>query len=149
MTTGASDPATRAYDGDPVVPPGFAPMAGSSPFGTLIGPIYERDDAEGFVRAMRLRAEHANLGGVVHGGVLMAFADVILGTVAYRAAGRPGVSIRLVTDFLAPARPGDWLEARARVVRATRSVMFMAGELTVADAVVMTATGTYKLRRPG
>ena len=95
------------------IPDGFAPIDKPSSFGQLIGPVYERPEDDGmFVRALRVEDKHTNLGGVVHGGVLMSFADVILGTVSYRHAGRPGMSVRLVSDFVSPARVGDWLEGR-------------------------------------
>lgn len=129
------------------VPEGFAPIEKPSAFGQLIGPVYERMNEDGtFVRALRVEDKHTNLGGVVHGGVLMSFADVILGTVCYRHTERPGASIRLVTDFVAPARVGDWLEGCGEVVKATRSVVFARGELTIDGRPVMTMSGTYKLR---
>ena len=99
-----------------------------------------------FVRAIRVEDKHTNLGGVVHGGVLMSFADVVLGTVCYRYAGRPGMSVRMVTDFIAPARIGDWLEGRGTVTGAARSIMFARGELSVDGRAILTVSGTYKLR---
>ena len=129
------------------IPAGFAPIGGLSSFGRLIGPVYERREDDGtLVRALRIEDKHTNLGGVVHGGVLMSFADVILGTVSYRHAGRPGASIRMVSDFVAPARVGDWLEGRGEVTRATRSIVFAVGELTVDGRTILTMSGTYKLR---
>ena len=114
------------------IPDGFAPIDKPSSFGQLIGPVYERPEDDGmFVRALRVEDKHTNLGGVVHGGVLMSFADVILGTVSYRHAGRPGMSVRLVSDFVSPARVGDWLEGRGTVTKATRSIIFARGTLTV------------------
>ena len=128
------------------VPEGFAPIAEPSPFGRLIGPIYEHESEEVFVRAFRVEEKHTNLGGVTHGGVLMSFADVILGTVCYRHTGRPGASVRLVTDFVAPARIGDWVEGRGSVMKATRSIVFARGELTVAGQPILTVSGTYMMR---
>lgn len=128
------------------VPAGFAPIDGPSPFGRLLGPIHERPEEGGaFARGLRIEDRHTNLGGVVHGGVLMSFADVVLGTVSYRHAGRPGASIRMVSDFVAPARVGDWLEGRGAVTKATRSIVFAAGELTVDGRTILTMAGTYKL----
>ena len=129
------------------IPDGFAPIDKPSSFGQLIGPVYERPEDDGmFVRALRVEDKHTNLGGVVHGGVLMSFADVILGTVSYRHAGRPGMSVRLVSDFVSPARVGDWLEGRGTVTKATRSIIFARGTLTVEGRTILTVSGTYKLR---
>ena len=129
------------------IPDGFAAIDKPSSFGQLIGPVYECPQDDGsFVRALRVEDKHTNLGGVVHGGVLMSFADVILGTVSYRHAGRPGMSVRLVSDFISPARVGDWLEGRGTVTKATRSIIFARGELTVDGRTILTVSGTYKLR---
>lgn len=129
------------------IPDGFALIDKPSSFGQLIGPVYERPEDDGmFVRALRVEDKHTNLGGVVHGGVLMSFADVILGTVSYRHAGRPGMSVRLVSDFVSPARVGDWLEGRGTVTKATRSIIFAQGALTVDGRTILTVSGTYKLR---
>ena len=131
----------------PEIPEGFAPIAKPSSFGQLLGPVYEREDDDGsFVRAIMVEEKHTNLGGVVHGGVLMSFVDVIMGTTSYRHAGRSGASIRIVSDFVAPARIGDWLEGRGEGVKATRSVVFARGLLTVEGRTILTATGNYKLR---
>ena len=93
------------------IPDGFTPIEKSSSFGKSLGPIYERLDEDGsFTRALRIEDKHTNLNGVVHGGVLMAFVDVIMGTISYRQTCRPGASIRIVSDFISPARIGDWLE---------------------------------------
>ena len=80
---------------------------------------------------------------------MMAFADVVMGTACYRLSGRPSVSVRLVTDFIASVRVGDWLEGVADVVKAGRSMVFCRGLLQVNDVTVMTMSGTYKmLKKP-
>jgi uncharacterized protein (TIGR00369 family) len=129
------------------IPDEFLPIEKPSSFGELLGPIYERKEEDGsFTRALQVEDKHTNLGGVVHGGVLMAFVDVIMGTISYRHARRPGASIRIVSDFIAPARIGDWLEGRGEVVKATRSVVFARGHLKVEERTILTASGTYKLQ---
>lgn len=52
----------------------------------------------------------------------------------------------MVSDFVAPARIGDWLEGRGEVTKATRSIVFAVGELTVDGRTILTMSGTYKLR---
>jgi acyl-coenzyme A thioesterase PaaI-like protein len=41
-------------------------------------------------------------------------------------------------------RPGTLVEARARVIRKTRSIVFMYGEVTVAGSTVLTASAALK-----
>ena len=131
------------------VPDGFVPIVHSAPFGKHIGPIFERADDDGFVRAFRAAEKHINAGGYVHGGVLATFADIVLAQAVIRALGRPAVTVRLVTEFLAPVEVGAWVEGTARLSRAGRSLAFVEGEITVGRRTVMTASATFKLRKAG
>ncbi len=129
-------------------PPGFTPIDHSR-FCATIGPIFERRDSDAAAdaevhRAFRAEERHTNAGGVVHGGMLSTFADVLLGQAAWQAARKPLVTVRLVNDFIAPARPGDWVEGRAWPTRVGRTMVFVAGEVRVAGKVIMTITGNFK-----
>jgi acyl-coenzyme A thioesterase PaaI-like protein len=54
--------------------------------------------------------------------------------------------LSLNCDFVSAGEPGERVEGRAIVTRATRSVMFMSGTLTVGERVLMTATGVYAVK---
>ena len=43
---------------------------------------------------------------------------------AARDFNKVTVTVRMLTDFLAPARPGDWVEGRASLTRETKSFYF-------------------------
>lgn len=73
-------------------------------------------------------ADHNNGSGVVHGGVLMAFADHGLSMLAWEAAERtPCTTIQLNTHFLDGVRPGEFIELRGEVTRKTRGLVFVRG----------------------
>lgn len=112
----------------------------------LVGPLWHTRDAEGSAYGFLAEARHLNRGGIVHGGMLMTFADQAIGFASMEAApeGRRA-TIQLDTHFVAAVREGDFVVARSRVVRRTRSVMFMATTLTVGESVVATATGIWKM----
>lgn len=147
-------------DGSHVVPPDldragrpFDPEAEgwvrrpSDEFIGLVGPLWSRtEDGEtryGFLAERR----HLNGGGIVHGGMVMTFADQALGEAAWAAnGGRRQVTIQLDTHFISGVKEGEFVEARCRVVRQTRSVMFLAAELMVGDRVVATSSGVWRLR---
>ena len=83
---------------------------------------------------LRTVPEHANPSGVVHGGVLMAFADHGLSFLAWEAAERAlCTTIQLNTHFLDSVRPGDFLELRGEVTRRTRGLVFLRGVVGVRD----------------
>ena len=74
--------------------------------------------------------EHTNPNGVVHGGVLMAFADHGLSMIAWEAAERaPCTTIQLNTHFLDAIRPGEFLELQGEVTRRTRGLVFVRGRI--------------------
>jgi len=132
----------------PDVPEGFVAIESSQPFGALVGPIFELPGGDQVRRGFRVLEHHCNRGGMAHGGMMMTFIDVILGTAVWRQTGRPALTVSMAVDFLAPARRGDWVEGTGRVVRETRSLTFVEGELSVAARRVLTASGVFKNLAP-
>lgn len=118
----------------------------------LVGPIVTRSGADG-LRAFGFTAEtkHANLIGVVHGGMLMTLADRALGVAAWDAAGgRPSVTVQFDMQFVSSARMGDFVAVEPELLRLTSSLVFMRGTLKVGDRAVAAANGLWKiLSRPG
>ena len=125
-------------------PAGFEAIIHSNPFGAHIGPIYELITAGGFVRGFYLGEKHMNAGGVAHGGVLMTFADIILGQAVLRHIERSAVTVRMTADFIAPVKLGSWVEGTAAVTHGAKTLVFVSGEICVAGKPVMTAQGTFK-----
>lgn len=97
--------------------------------------------------------EHLNPAGVVHGGVLMAFADHGLSFLAWEAAERaPCTTIQLNTHFLDAIQPGEFLELRGEVTRRTRSLVFVRGVIGARDKHKMRDAGAidgiWRVLRP-
>jgi len=110
------------------------------------GPLWTRREDTGWAYGIVTGPAHANPAGLVHGGVLTTLLDHAISTVAWEAADRkPCVTVQLDTHFLAAARPGDFIEARARVLRAAASLVFMQGSLTSGGADIATATAVMKI----
>ncbi|GJE59678.1 PaaI family thioesterase [Methylobacterium trifolii] len=142
-TSPTSDPAfpdPRSQGWEPIRDAGFI---------AHVGPVYRRagDGAYAF-RAARI---HANLIEVVHGGMLMSFADRALGETAMRAAdGANCVTIQMEMQFVDVARLGDWIEVLPQVVKRTGSLVFLRTDLREGQRLIATATGVWKIlrRRP-
>jgi len=114
-------------------------------FAGLIGPLWVRKEADGWAYGLQATGDHLNPAGVVHGGLLTALLDHALSAIAWEALGRRAcVTVQLDTHFLAAAREGQFLEVRGRVLRATSSLVFMQGELSVAGSVVATGAAVLK-----
>jgi uncharacterized protein (TIGR00369 family) len=114
-----------------------------------IGPLYARRHDDGWEYGLQTTAEHDNSAGAVHGGVLATFADQALSTVAWEAAGRiPAATVSLDLHFAAAVVPGGFVTARARVVRAARSLIFLTGQLAWEGNEVAIASGVWRITRP-
>ena len=124
---------------------GWKPMP-SSDYPAMIGPFLARREGGGWRYGFVAERRHLNLGGVVHGGMLMSFADDALGATVWQAVGRkPCTTVQLSTQFVSPVRLGELVEVRAEVLRATRTVVFVRGVLEVAGRTVVHADGVWKI----
>ncbi|MGF1606651.1 MAG: PaaI family thioesterase [Rhodothalassiaceae bacterium] len=128
-------------------PPGFAPIRSSNPFGKANGPIYHREDEAGWARGFRVEDKHCNAGRVAHGGMLMTFADILLAQAVLKQTPPPFVTLRLVSDFVAPAPLGAWVEGTARVIRSTREIVFVEGMVFADGAPSLNVSALFKRRR--
>jgi uncharacterized protein (TIGR00369 family) len=120
-----------------------------SPFGELIGPTWRRMEngveRYGFV----VETKHLNRAGGVHGGMVSAILDMSLARTIATQTGQHGIAtIHLGIDFIDVARVGDFVEVKAEITRATKSVVFIRGGLVVGDRVIATADGLWKIVRP-
>lgn len=114
-------------------------------FLSLIGPLWEREVDGRYEFALPTEDKHHNRRGRVQGGVLMTFADRTCGMTARHVSGRPFMAtVQLDTHFLEAGNIGEILISRPRVVRATRSLIFMSTEISVDDRSIAMANGVFK-----
>ena len=89
--------------------------------------------------------KHHNRRGVVQGGMLMTFADRSMGMTCWYANEKQlQATVQLDMHFLDAVQIGEFVEAKCKVARRTRSLIFMNAELVVGDRVVATANGVWK-----
>src|SRR5262249_29788366 len=89
--------------------------------------------------------KHHTRRGVVHGGMLMTFADRAMGRACrYANAHKPQATVQLDVHFIDAVKIGEFVEANCRVVRRTHTLMFASAELAVGTRVVATANGVWK-----
>ena len=132
----------------PPPPEGFVEVV-RGPFSHLNGPLFNRPVAPPHVEyAVFLRPRHMNAAGVLHGGMLSTFLDILLGSALAPGCGRSGVTVQLSVNFLRMARPGEWLQGRAHLTHATRDLAFCEGRAFVGSRDVGHATGVFKLMNP-
>lgn len=128
------------------LPPG-AENISIAGFNLYAGPFW-RLPADGEVRryAFVVEDKHMNGSGSLHGGVLMTFADIAMSQTSRAASGATSCStVSLTCDFIGPGKLGDVVEARVRVTRQTRTMMFLSADLVAKERVLGVATGLWKI----
>lgn len=129
---------------------GYRPILNPvDPFEEVIGPFYERQEAGGGMSyAFQVREAHTNMAGITHGGMLMSFADTVVAQAAFAANGGDHVvTLSMSTAFLAPARTGDLVECRPRLIRRTAEILFVSGDFMVGGVTILTADSLWKTIR--
>jgi len=90
---------------------------------------------------------HLNPGGTTHGGFIMTFLDSGMGNGAHRSSGSQKriATISLDVKFIAGSKAGAVLLGTARVLKKTRSLIFMQGEIRSGEKLIATAQGIWKI----
>lgn len=118
----------------------------ASGFIAHIGPFWVKTD-NGTVHMGFLADErHRNRRSIVQGGMLATLADRAMGlAVRLNNEGAPQTTIQLDIHYVDAAKIGEFIEARCRVVRRTKHVLFVDADLVAGDRLVATAKGIWKV----
>jgi len=112
----------------------------------LIGPFWQRLVDGEPEYALITEDKHHNRRGLVQGGVTMTFADRTCGMTARHVSGKPTMAtVQLDVHFVEAGKIGEILISRPRVVRATRSLIFINTEITVDKRCIAMASGVFKI----
>lgn len=123
---------------------GFAPFADAGAFLELVGPVHASGEGTDRVFALRVEERHLNQAGAAHGGLLATLVDFAIGRAVQASADAEGaVTVSLTTDFLGPARAGDWVEARTEVERLGGRLAFADCSLSVEGREVVRGRAVY------
>jgi acyl-coenzyme A thioesterase PaaI-like protein len=115
-------------------------------FISLIGPLWHRVANNEHEYALITEDKHHNRRGLVQGGLLMTFADRTCGMTARYVSGRPTLAtVQMDTHFVDSGKIGEILLSKPRVVRATRSLIFVTTEVTASDRCIAMASGVFKV----
>ena len=129
-----------------IAPEGFTEVRLVDPFELHVGPAFSQGENGARRYAFQVQAQHCNLRGVVHGGMLMTLADMTLGQAVWDVTERaPSVTLNMQHQFIKSAKEGDWIEVVPELSRRTRAFVFMRGDFTVNGEIVMTTSSVWKL----
>jgi acyl-coenzyme A thioesterase PaaI-like protein len=121
-------------------------MVETSGFLSLVGPLWQRVVNGEHEYAIEAQDKHHNRRGLVQGGLLMTFADRSCGMTARYVSGRPTLAtVQMDTHFVDSGKIGEILISKPRVVRATRSLIFLTTEVTAGERCIAMASGVFKI----
>lgn len=127
------------------LPPGYQVYEYDDPFEDHVGPLGYKVVDGMITFAFLADARHRNTAGTVHGGMLMTFADFALClTATWDQPGEKCVTVSCNSEFVAPGRPGDVIEASGEVVRRTRSLTFVRGQVYADERILLNYSAIVK-----
>ena len=95
---------------------------------------------------VEVKEMHLNTGKIAHGGFLSTIADTGMGTAAHRVAGdRRCVTINLNMKFISAGQLGDKLKGYVKILKKTKTLVFISCEISNDKEIVVSASGTWKI----
>ena len=120
------------------IKPGFMKHNGGVLFRTISEYEYEFKSL--------VKKNHLNAIGITHGGYLSALIDSGAGTAAHRAADKmPCVTISLDIKFISASKEGDEIIGHAKILKKTKTLIFLFCELKCNEKIITSASGIWKI----
>ena len=89
---------------------------------------------------------HLNAIGITHGGFICSLIDAGAGTAAHRCAGQtPCVTVSLDLKFIATTKIGDEIVGFTKILKKTKSMVFLICHLKSKDKIIASASGIWKI----
>tara|TARA_B100000401_G_scaffold192004_1_gene129323 strand:+ start:397 stop:822 length:426 start_codon:yes stop_codon:yes gene_type:complete len=93
-----------------------------------------------------INEKHLNAAGITHGGYLSALIDAGAGTAAHRSAENlPCVTISLDLKFIGTSKIGDEIIGKVKILKKTKTLVFLFCELKCDNKVITSASGIWKI----
>ena len=118
--------------------PGFMKHNGGVLFKTISDNEYEFKST--------INENHLNAANITHGGYLSALIDAGAGTAAHRSAkNTPCVTISLDLKFIGTSKVGDEVIGYVKILKKTKTLVFLFCELKCKNKVITSASGVWKI----
>ncbi len=92
-----------------------------------------------------INKNHLNAANITHGGYLSALIDAGAGTAAHRSSGgMQCVTISLDIKFIGASKLGDEIIGSAKILKQTKSLVFLFCELRCDNKILVSASGVWK-----
>ena len=131
------------------VPADFQSHFRKSPVTDPWEPLYSRRRRDGIDLLFEVSAAHCNSRGFLHGGVLAALCDNIMGMSLGTVIDNPNaniVTINLALDYLGSAKVGDSILIEPRVLRAGNSIGSCDALVKCGDKLIARSNANFSVR---
>lgn len=117
-----------------------------------VGGLEMRRSSDQVEVRLPLEERHLNPNGTTHGGLILTLLDFTLGVTVEQSlgdglAGHP-ITIQLSSSMIGSAELGETIVGTGRIDAATKTMTFVAGEITCEGRTLATATAVFRNPRP-
>jgi len=110
------------------------------------GLSFKKIDETNYEFEVEVKDIHLNTGKIAHGGFLSTIADTGMGSAAHQAAGNKRcVTISLDIKFISAALPKNILKGKAKILKRTKSLVFISCEIRNEKTIIITSSGVWKI----
>ncbi len=107
---------------------------------------FKKIDENTFEFSITVLESFLNTGGIAHGGFIATIADTGMGNAAHITAGNKRcVTINLDIKFISAGKLGEKLIGNVKVLKRTKTLVFINSEILGSNNIVATASGTWKI----
>ena len=112
----------------------------------LGGLTFKKINENNYEFSAKVQDMHLNTGGIAHGGYLATIADAGMGTAAHVVVtNKRCVTINLDLKFISAGKIGDILVGKVKILKKTKSLVFINCEISNSNGIVVSANGTWKI----
>jgi uncharacterized protein (TIGR00369 family) len=107
---------------------------------------FKKIDEANFEFSIKILETFLNTGGIAHGGFIATIADTGMGNAAHITAGNKRcVTINLDIKFISAGRLNEKLTGKVKILKKTRTLVFISCEIFGSSNIVASASGTWKI----
>ena len=107
---------------------------------------FKKIDVSNFEFSIKISENYLNTGGIAHGGFIATIADTGMGNAAHISAGNKRcVTINLDIKFISAGKLNEELIGRVKVLKRTKTLVFISSEIFSSERIIATASGTWKI----
>ena len=107
---------------------------------------FKKIDEINFEFNIKVLENFLNTGGIAHGGFIATIADTGMGNAAHIAAGNKRcVTINLDIKFISAGKLNERLIGKVKVLKKTKSLVFISCEIFGGEKIIATASGIWKI----